>query len=116
MEKIWYIHSEGKLTGPYSVSQLRCMPWLTPDTLVWKEGLAKPVPVRQVPELQELFEDAEPLQPESDEPSSPQTDLVKAPPSDELILDMGESPPPIFLWVLLAAAIIMLILLRFMNG
>lgn len=116
MKKIWYIRCDGTLTGPYSVSQLRTLPGLTPDTLVWKEGFAKPIAIRLVPELQELFEDAEPLHPEPDEPSLSQTRLSKVPPSDELTLDLGENPPPLLLWALLVAAIFTLLFLRFANG
>ena len=56
-ERIWFILIEGKKEGPYSISQLRAHCKLTPDTLVWRKGFSKWIPISQVKELREVFRD-----------------------------------------------------------
>lgn len=106
MQKIWFIDVDGKLIGPFSVSQLRSFPGITPDTLVWREGFKKSLPIRFLPELRELFEDAEPLHPEPEE--EPRLFRPPAVPAEELALDMGPIPPFWVLVFLLALIVIFL--------
>lgn len=50
-----YYYTDGKERyGPFTVEQLRERN-LTPDTLVWKEGMADWLPARQISELESLF-------------------------------------------------------------
>lgn len=57
MNKIWFIKFEGIEEGPYSIQDLKYDRRITPDTLVWREGFTQWVPIRNVPELQEVFEE-----------------------------------------------------------
>ncbi len=105
MQKIWFIDIDGKLNGPFSVAQLKGISGLTPDTLVWREGFEKSLPIRSVPELREVFEDPEPLHPEPEVPGP----LVPAGvPSDEIAIDMRSTPP---FWLLVVLVALILILL-----
>ena len=47
----YYIGDAGRQTGPFTIDQLRAM-HLTPETLVWREGMAQWQPARTIPELQ----------------------------------------------------------------
>ncbi len=88
MLKEWYILIAEKQEGPYSIADLRKDSRITPDTMVWKQGFEKWLPMRDVPELKNLFEDAA-------------EDKDNVPPAP-LILDDGtltlRSEPPIFIF------------------
>jgi TM2 domain-containing membrane protein YozV len=47
----YYIGDGGQQRGPFTIEQLRGMQ-LSPDTLVWREGMPQWQPARLVPELQ----------------------------------------------------------------
>ncbi|HLU98065.1 MAG TPA: SPFH domain-containing protein [Thermobifida alba] len=54
----WYTAVNGRQQGPFDQSGLRAQVGagaLTPDTLVWRTGMAQWAPARQVPELAGLF-------------------------------------------------------------
>jgi hypothetical protein len=104
--KEWYIDLEGKVEGPYSILDLRADVRITPDTLVWKEGFSKWVPIGSVKELEDVFKD----------PKEPAADIIPAPKvedkslgQDELVIDMSGEPPDFLWWM-----IILLILVYFL--
>ena len=47
----YYIGDAGQQRGPFTIEQLRHM-HLSPDTLVWREGMPQWQPARSIPELQ----------------------------------------------------------------
>lgn len=53
MDKYYYLGPEGRQMGPYSFSELRSR--ITPETIVWREGMDDWAPASTVPELAELF-------------------------------------------------------------
>ncbi len=91
MEKIWYILLSGKQEGPYSLMELRSNAKITPDTLVWKEGFAEWIPMRNVPELAQVFQD---------ETKTPDEKDLKPPlvigADEQLAIDMQPSLPNLF--------------------
>jgi hypothetical protein len=112
MNREWYILLEGSKEGPYSVSELRKHPAVTPDTLVWKVGFSSWIPVRDVPELGEIFKD----EPES----RPLGELFKK--SKSTLSDLGgegdtltlqHDPMQFFLWLLIIFLLTLYILFRF---
>lgn len=108
-EKIWFIDIEGKQEGPYSVFDLSSDPRIKPETLVWKEGFEKWVPIEDVPELRIVFKDVEEPEPEKEE-------LEVASVDEEATLDMKE-PPPFMRYVLLVAiGILLFFLFQFFWG
>jgi hypothetical protein len=114
MQKIWYIVSDGKRLGPFSIAELRSIPWLTPDTLLWREGCKEPIPARHIQELKDLFEDLEPLNPDEDEDEENliKKQLRKAAGSDELAIDFGGGiPPHLFFYLILAIAVLLMVLM-----
>jgi len=106
MQKIWFIKILEQQEGPYSFEDLKEDVRIAPDTLVWKEGFDQWKPIKDVPELKEIFKDKTPPQPlqveESETTESPQ---------DELALDLGKEPPYLF-WILAAAIIFTYVLSR----
>lgn len=99
IEKMWFILIDGKEEGPFSLLDLRSHKRLTPDTLVRKAGEKKWVPCRVIPELKEVFEDAE-----EDLP------LPEQKPSSTRTLDNGTlvanyDPPSFLFWLLIALII-----------
>lgn len=101
MDKIWYIEITGKKEGPFSILELRRDERVTPDTLVWKEGFKKWIPIREVPELKVVFEDSE-----EKIPLIPKIDLkLKA--DDEIALDLKDNNPHYIYWFLLALLVVL---------
>lgn len=103
MKKIWYLDIRGQLEGPYTIRDLRRDKRITPDTLVWREGFAHSVPLRNVPELKEVF---------SDEEKPKQKNESKAPlggkqQSDLVILEMSQEPP-FLMWVIIVLTLFLL--------
>lgn len=97
MKRIWFIEIEKKQLGPFSVGQLRHNPLVTPDTLAWKAGMERWLPIRRIPELAfQLFSDeleasigkkngADPLKNEG----------------EELTLQSESDPNPFIWWIFL---------------
>jgi hypothetical protein len=106
MEKTWYIKINGKQQGPYTLQQLKWNHQVTPDTLVWDPKTSSWVPLRKIPELQEIFKDPEDNGEEKDEDKTKSKKL-----SSTLVLEMPAEPPQ-FIWLLLAAAMLLLILFQ----
>jgi hypothetical protein len=104
--KEWYIDLNGKSEGPYSVLDLRLNPFITPETLVWKEGFVKWVPMGSVPELKAVFKD-----PEEPRKITPNSDKKVPQVQDELVMDMSKEPPD-FLWLLIVALILVYFLIQ----
>ena len=98
MDKIWYIYLEGAREGPYSLAQLKGDSRITPDSLVWRQGFEGWIPIRDVPELEAVFND-EPQ--DEDETVENPLKLKSLPVQEELTLDMG-AEPPYLLWIVLA--------------
>jgi hypothetical protein len=104
MQKIWFIQINGKKEGPYRALDLKRDPRITPDTLVWKQGWTDWKPLRDIPELQEIFEDEE-----TDEEAKPKK--IKDPlVSENDVLTLKYDPPNLYLWLLLVFIVIFAIL------
>lgn len=99
LEKVWFIDIAGKKEGPFSVLDLRRDERITPDTLVWKQGFPAWLPIRDVPELNSIFEDSEEFIPLIQEPLKQKAD-------DEIALDWRDNNPQYIFWLLLALLII----------
>lgn len=104
--KEWYIDLDGKSEGPYSILDLRSNPFVTPETLVWKEGFTEWVPMGTVDELKAVFKDPE--EPNAIIPNISK-DLTQV--QDELVMDMSGQPPD-FLWLLIIALTLAYFLIR----
>lgn len=116
MKKIWFVDIDDKLYGPFTVAELRNFPGLTPDTLIWRKGLLTSIPLRHIPELQEIFEDSEPLNPGSEsKPKQSKVLLTRTGAADEMALDLGGAPPS-WLFALLMALIFLLLFMHFINS
>lgn len=105
MYKEWFIIIEGKQEGPYTVPELKALPKVTPDTLVWKAGFAGWVPMRKVAELKEVFEDEKESEPivERFKPKkilSPNTERV------DDTLSLSQDPFHFLLWIFIVILII----------
>lgn len=100
-KKIWYIKIQDAEEGPFDILELRHDPRLTPDTLVRKKGSSKWVPMRSVPELKEVFEDALPL--ESYEERIKKGIRIE---KEELLLNPPYDFPPFLFWLLIMAIVL----------
>ncbi len=105
MEKIWYIILNGKKEGPYSLQDLQQDVRISPDTLVWKEGFEKWVPIGKVEELKSVFE--EPAEEGEEEPGE------ALPAEEEITLQLKEDPPSLIpLFAILIACLILFLLMK----
>lgn len=105
LKKTWFVWLDGQEEGPCSVAELRCNPKVTPDTLARKIDSKEWKPIREIPELQELFEDSKPIILEPEE--------KKAIEGDELTLTL-QDPSPFWLWLLVIVIVFAsIILFRF---
>ena len=105
LEKIWFILINGERKGPFSVSELKQIPELTPDTLAWREGFVNWVPIRNIPELRELFEEKDETQ-EDEEQAARRTPLR----DDTISLEFSE--PPLFLWLLFVVLVLLYVIFQ----
>lgn len=106
MNRCWFIWLNSKQEGPFSYAELKADERLTPDTLVWKEGMADWAPIRKVPELNNLFKEEE-LEPEENE-----EDLSVSPITDEEIALPLQDEPPFLLWLLIALLVLIYVMIR----
>ncbi len=104
-KKIWFILINDKEEGPYSATDLRSHPHVTPDTLARKSEKARWRPIREIDELKELFDDSE------EGISFPSPSSSEEPPSDELTIPLQEAPPPLRLWLLIIIAVLFYVIL-----
>lgn len=100
MAKEWFILIKGKKEGPFTPEELKRDPRVTPDTLVWKKGFADWIPIRNVAELQDLFEDTPPKK-EEETAEQPEIDLGPY----QMVLAVQRDPPHLIIWLILATLI-----------
>lgn len=115
MDQEWYILLNGKPEGPFTPLELQKNPFMTPDTLVWKEGFAGWVAARHVPELKEIFKD----KPESiplDERMKPKSAKLPKIDQEQDVLAMQKDPFQFFLWFLTILALVLYIYFQFFYG
>lgn len=67
----YFILVNGENQGPYSVETLKSM-GITPDTLVWTQGMEQWAPAGQIFELQQLFAPQQQQQPQPQQAAPPQ--------------------------------------------
>lgn len=103
MEKIWYIRLDNREEGPFTVEQLKRDHRITPDTLVWKQGFKKWIPIRKVPELKDIFKDEDETSKDQEEkrPSRIKKDY------GEIVLSLEKDPFPYFLLWLIIVIIVL---------
>lgn len=114
MKKEWYIIINRKQEGPFTLLELRRNPYVTPDTLVWKDGFKDWRKARSVVELKQIFQDEEeePIPPhEKFKPKIIKEEL----PQDDIVVTLSGDPFSFFIWAIIT--ILVLIYLYFwMNG
>lgn len=108
MRKEWYIRIEGASEGPYSISDLKKDPRLTPDTLAIREGMQNWLPIKDIPELKEIFEEKKTG---TEEEKKPEEEEEVAGP--ERILEM--SPDPNYLFYIILVVVLIVLLFLFFN-
>ena len=105
MEKIWYISIKNVQEGPYSVEDLKWDERITPDTLVWRKGFPRWVPIRDVPELRKIFKDDRDEDQETDQ-------KITSGGYDEVALTYQQDPNT-FLWIIVGILAILYSLYQF---
>ncbi len=112
MENIWFILIAGKKEGPYSFVQLRNHKEITPDTLVWREGFAKWIPIREVSELAKVFQDEIPISEKDELKIAPS---MRVTPDEQLAIEMRPSLPNFFFWALIISLLLFYLFNQFQN-
>lgn len=103
MDKIWYIVFGDIEEGPFSVEDLLNDVRVTEDTLAWREGFDSWIPIKDIPELKELFVKQPPDEMEEEEEAA-------VSPQDEIVLDFQKDPTFFFLWLLITVILISFVL------
>lgn len=99
MIKEWFILIDGNKEGPFSYLDLKRDRRLTWETLVWKQGFKKWLPIKDVPELSDLFK--------FEDKSSNKEGTALLPCADDSIVLDARSQPPYFFWLLVAVISLM---------
>lgn len=102
-EKIWWIKFEQEIEGPYSSYELKKDRRITPDTLVRANGETVWRRIRDVKELNVIFEDEE----EEGRDNGLDSSVPSVPAGNEMVLTMGDEPPSLSPWLIIAAVIIL---------
>lgn len=102
----WFVKLKGKKRGPFTVVELKQLDELTPDTLAWKEGMPKWLPIRDIPELKILFEDKE-------EPLPVDELMEKGVSPNDVVLTLPHAEPPLLFWLLFFILITIYVLFQF---
>ncbi|MBA3721863.1 MAG: DUF4339 domain-containing protein [Parachlamydiaceae bacterium] len=116
MNKEWYILIDSKQEGPFTLLELKRHPLITPDTLVWRPGFEKWVPIRQVADLKEVFKDEPEAVPLEDlvKPKSQSTSDLK---QDQDTLAIQLEPFQFYIWLLVIIIVILFVLIQtYRNG
>jgi hypothetical protein len=111
--KIWFIKVDGQKEGPYSVQELKKHPYMTPDTLVWKEGFKEWLPARYVPELKAVFEDED--EEEEETPLHERFKLKTVQNKDSTLAIERSNFPFFFYWLIILLFILAYFLYRWNN-
>lgn len=98
MKKEWFVLIDGKQDGPYSLPELKKIPYVTPDTFVWKKGYPEWKQIRFIKELEEVFKD-EPESVPTEDRINPKKPLSKIDP-DQDVITLQRDPIQFFLWIL----------------
>jgi hypothetical protein len=104
MRKEWYIKLKDRTEGPLTKLDLKMDPRVTPDTLAWRSGMPDWLPIEDIPELKDIFEEAAPP-PEHFEAKQTESDESLGP---ERIMEMSPDPN-YFFYVILVVVLIILI-------
>lgn len=102
MEKIWFILINGYKEGPYNLIDLKGDSRITPDTLIWKQGFKKWVPIRNVSELKAVFEDSTEHKEDEDGGQKDVKKLSKKRIQDDEVIALRSEPPFTYLWLFIA--------------
>jgi hypothetical protein len=102
MKKIWYVSINNTQEGPYSVEELKRDDRITPDTLAWKEGFPRWIPIRDIPELRKIFKDEERGDNDEDENEKKRAITLY----DEVALAYQQDPNSIFWLIVVILALI----------
>lgn len=98
-EYLWYVLLNEKQYGPFTFLELKGIASITPDTFCWREGMLEWLPIRDVPELKDLFKD------EHVPPEVPD-ELPSLTPADDLTLTLPQIQPPYYLLLILLTLMI----------
>lgn len=105
MLKEWFISIDGKQEGPFTALELKRHPFVTPDTLVWRQGLPSWIAIRYIPELKEVFKD-EPDSEPTEERIKPTKHVFPDLKQQEDTLTVERDPFQFFIWLLIIAIIL----------
>lgn len=108
-KKEWFVRIDEEKEGPFSINDLRADSRITPDTPAWKKGFSQWLPIRNIPELQVIFEDEETIQTPNDLRKS-----FKKLENEEIALDWRDNNP-YFFYLLIVLAILFAYLIYEFN-
>lgn len=106
-EQEWFVILKGREEGPFSVPELLRMEGVDENTLAWREGMEKWLPIKEIPELKLLFIENEPTLPTQDEVSD---DGIK---SEDMVLSLQNAQPPIIFWIFVITLLLTYALYQF---
>ena len=102
MDIIWYIRINDSTEGPYSFDELKSDRRLTPETLAWRNGFSKWLPICEIPELKDLFKQRKKP---SKTPVTEDVPTVNSITANQLVLEANLEPPYYF-WILVILTIL----------
>lgn len=110
MEKIWFIQVDGKKEGPFSLEELKKDWRINPDTLVWRKGFKRWMPIRRVRELKKVFEDT--TESPKDLGEILKIKKVEFSGKDTLAIDFNRESPPLLFWILMTIIVVSYLMYR----
>lgn len=108
LEHEWFVILKGKKEGPFSVPELLRKEGVNKNTLAWREGMEKWLPIKEIPELKFLFIDSEPLS-----PSQPDVEVPEELKAEDIVLSLPNAQPPVIFWIFFITLMLMYVLYQF---
>jgi len=106
----WYIKLNDLEEGPFSIEELKKDLRITPETLVRKKGWTEWLPIGEVKELKEIFEDDTEPEIGGSEENSPDKIF-----DDQITLSAQSDPGNFILWVIIILLILIWLFQRLPN-
>lgn len=117
-KRVWFIKIGKERIGPYSTEEVVENPLVTLETLAWREGFNRWLPISHIWELKTLFEKKEKQRKKAVQTTPPNwKSLPNGTLSQEgMALDLRGEKPPRWIWILFVSIALLYLIIRALDS